>query len=146
MVVPPDTNNQSNDSEVPQPWSILNFRFSRTGHGSLKLSIDQGGSEFGSKSSLRRNFSQAASRIAVPLGGQPPAPAMKSGVRKKPASQTHLKINVLLSTNSYLQALRVQNENMSERENPIFRQRAGSPACGGGAYEEEDPRAARSKF
>ena len=95
--------------------------------------------------SLRQDFSQVAFRVAVALGG-PPALARKRGVRKKRVSQTHLKKNVLLLKKGDFQALRVQNGNMSERANPIFRKRAGSPACGGGVHEEEDPRAARRKI
>ena len=57
-----------------------------------------------------------------------------------------MKIDVLPLRNHRLRAPRVQNENMSERENQIFRKRAGSPACGGGVYEEQHPRAARRKF
>jgi hypothetical protein len=95
--------------------------------------------------SLGQKFSQVAFRGAGPWE-EPPAPSMKSGVRKKRASRTDVKMHILLLTNSDLQALRVQNENMSERENPIFRSRAWSPACGGGVHEEEGSRAARRKF
>ena len=93
----------------------------------------------------RRRTSQVASRWPCPWQLGPPAPATKSGVRKKRASETYLKTDVLLMTNDDLRALRVQNENQSERRDPIFRKRAGSPACGGGACEEERPRAARRK-
>ena len=51
--------------------------------------------------SLRQDFSQVAFRVGVALGG-PPAPAMKSGVRKKRASETYWKIDVLLLTNDDL--------------------------------------------
>ena len=71
---------------------------------------------------------------------------MKGGVRKKEPSETYWKIDVLLLTFDDLGPLRVQNENMPERQNPIFRKRAGSPACGGGVHEEEEPRAARRKI
>ena len=84
-----------------------------------------------------------AVQVAVP---GLPASAMKGGVRKTWASETYCETHVLLLTNDDLQPLRVQNENMSERANPIFRKRAGSPACGGGVYEEDEPRAARRKF
>ena len=52
---------------------------------------------------------RVAFRVAAAFGG-PPAPAMKSGVRKKRASRTHLKMNVLLLQKTDFQALRVQNE------------------------------------
>ena len=94
------------------------------------------------RSKLSTELSTDCFQVAV---RGPPAPAMKGAVRKKQPSETYWKMDVLLLTNDDLRPLRVQNENLSERKNPIFRTRAGSPACGGRVHEEEEPRAARRK-
>ena len=85
-----------------QPWSILNFRFSRTGCASLKLSIDPGGPQFCAKSSTGLFTSCFSGWRGLGEEGRPLVPPMESGVRKKWASETYWKIDVLLLTNDDL--------------------------------------------
>ena len=75
--------------------------------------------------------------VAVPLAG-PPAPATKSGVRKKRASETYLKIDVLLLTNDHLRALRVQNEICRRGKIQFSENALGPPRAGAGFVKKRD--------
>ena len=73
--------------------------------------------------------------------GRPGAPALRSGVRKKRASETYWKINVSLVTNDDLEPLRVQNR----RGEIQFSEPALCPPRAGAGFMKNNARAQRGE-